>query len=129
MSLLLKRNKPNIYRLAGVVIYPGVNEITDEKKIKQMKSYPVYQELIEKRIHEEVTSVKSGKSKTKTNDITEMTANDAISVISETYAIPLLQEMHNRENSKKARSTVLSAIADQIAEMKDTGDDSEEDND
>ncbi len=53
-----------------------------------------------------------------TSDIAEMNAKDAIAVIQDTYAIPILEDMRQNEADGKSRKTILEAIRDQIEDIK-----------
>ncbi len=115
--LSVRRNRPNIFRIGKAVFYPGVSEIHGEKLIEAVRAHKSYKALIKNGVMEEVTS-KTVDKKDVTTDVTEMNARDAIRVIRETYAIPVLQDMHQRETDNKARSSVLAAVLDQIEEIK-----------
>jgi len=129
-KLLVKRNKANIFRIEDVVFYPGITEICGEAKIKKVRAHKSYQGLLKNKVMEEVTSKKvDSKEDEPTSDITEMIAKEAIAVVRETYAIPVLQDMHEREQDGKARATVLSAILDQIEEIKKLPEDIDGDED
>lgn len=115
-SLLVKRNLANLYRIGHVVFYPGITEIKDEDDIKMVQSHEAYKDLVKKGVMEEVSS-KVPESGEPTADITEMAVKDALAVVRGTYAVQVLQDMHQRENDKKARKAVIQAITDQIAEI------------
>lgn len=115
-TMLVRRNRPNIFVIAGVRFFPGITEVRD-KDIDTVKSHKSWKAQLEAGVMEEVTADDVQK-KGKTTDIAEMSANDAIKVIRETYAIPVLQDMHQRETDKRSRSSVLKACLDQIEEIK-----------
>lgn len=115
-TMLVRRHRPNIFTIAGVTFYPGITEIKG-KDIDTVKSHRSWKAQLDAGVMEEV-SADDVKRKEKTSDIAEMSANEAIKVVRETYAIPVLQDMHDRETDKKGRVSVLNAIRDQIAEIK-----------
>jgi hypothetical protein len=124
-KLLVKRNRPNIYRLVGVIFYPGITEVIDPVKISALKNHPAYKEQLALGVMTEVTSPSLNKEKDSgptdtgtTADIADMSVKDALSVIRETYAIQVLQDMHQRETNNRSRRNILSAIMDQIDELK-----------
>ena len=124
-KLLVKRNRPNIYRLLGVIFYPGITEVTDPAKISALKNNPTYREQLSLGVMTEVTSPSLNKESdagstvvNTTADIADMSVKDALSVIRETYAIQVLQDMHQRETNNRSRRNILSAIMDQIEELK-----------
>lgn len=120
-KLLVKRNRPNIYRLAGVTFFPGITEVTDPVKVEALKKHPAYKEQLTLGVMQEITSPSLNKEMAEesvTADIAEMSIKDALSVIRETYAIQVLQNMHERETDKRSRKNILSAIMDQIEELK-----------
>jgi len=116
--MLIKRTKVNIFRIGNIRIYPGVTEITDEEQIQILTNHPSWQPMIDNGTHIIIEKESSGKSEEPTADIAEMKANDAIAVIRETLAIPILENMYNREMDDKGRKSVLSAITDQIEEIR-----------
>lgn len=115
-TMLVRRKMPNIFCIAGVRFFPGITEVRD-RDIDTVKAHKSWKSQLEAGVMEEVTA-DDVKRKGKTTDVAEMGANDAIRVIRETYAIPVLQDMHQRETDKRARSSVLKACLDQIEEIK-----------
>lgn len=124
-TMLVRRHKPNIFVLAGVRFYPGITEVKG-KDIDTVKSHRAWKSQLDAGVMEEV-SADDVKKKDKTGDIAEMNANDAIKVVRETYAIPVLQDMHDRETDKKGRVSILNAIRDQITEIKKPPDQKDKD--
>ena len=118
MSLLLKRNKANIFRIGHVKVFPGINEYTEEADIQVLKSHPSYQPMLDNGVHQEITKASAKKEQAPTTDISEMKAKDAISVIKETYSIPVLESMLEKEEENKSRVSVIEAVNDQIVEMR-----------
>jgi hypothetical protein len=116
-TLLVRRNKPNIFRIGKVTFYPGITELKNERDIAMVQSHKSYKAQLELKVMEEV-SKEDTKKKVETADITDMNARDAIAIVQETLAIPVLQDMHQRETDKKSRSTVLTAILEQIEFIK-----------
>jgi hypothetical protein len=126
--LILKRNKANIFRFGRRTVYPGITQFSDPDIIKEIKSHPSYQSMLDNRVHEEIQKElpksmqveDNGRvADTSTSDISEMNVKNAVSIIQETFAIPVLQDMYQLENSAKSRKSVLAAISDQIADIKD----------
>ena len=125
-KLLVKRNRPNIYRLEGITFFPGINEITDPAKVEVLKKHPAYKEqlalgvmaeVVSPSLHKDTSAGEKADTST-TTDITDMAVKDALSIIHETYAIQVLQNMHQREAGKRGRKNILSAIMDQIEDLK-----------
>jgi len=126
--LILKRNKANIFRFGRRVIYPGITQFSDKLVIDEIKSHPAYQRLLDNRIHEEIkkelpksmqVSDNGQVIDTSTSDISEMNVKDATVIIKDTFAIPVLHDMYQLENSTRSRKSILNAISDQIADIKD----------
>lgn len=128
MSLLIKRNKANIFRIGTVKIYPGITELTDEADIQVLTSHPSHQAMLNNGVHQIITKESVKKKEEETADIASMKAKDAIDIISETYSIPILEDMYQREMDDKGRTSVIKAIEDQIEEMR-TPDEKPEDDD
>lgn len=119
--LTVKRNRSNIYRVAGATFFPGITEIKDEKIIKKVQANKVYKELIKKRVMEEISQANLSKARgeeNETSDIAKMPVKGAIGVIRETFALQVLQDMMIREQSGKSRSSVIDAIKDQKKDLK-----------
>ena len=129
MSLLIKRNKSNIFRIGSIKIFPGVTEIKKEDDIETLKSHQSWEPMIESKVHVVIEKESVIKEEGITADITKMKASDAISVIKETYAVPILQDMFLREQDTKGRSSVLKSIEDQISEMKESNKNSKDNED
>lgn len=117
-KLLVKRNKPNIYRIARHTFYPGITEFSDPDVIKELESYESFHTLLKNKVHEIVESPSEDKPDTSTSDISQMSAKNAFEVIENTYAIPILEDMHQSESDNKSRKSILNAILDKIEDMK-----------
>jgi len=124
--MLLRRNKTNILRIEGIIIGAGLNDISEEKA-EILKKNPVFQSLLDNGVHQIVEKPALSKNPeekpSKTSDITEMKVSDAVPVIQGILSIQQLEDMKNREMAASARKTVLSAIDDQIADIKNIPDD------
>ena len=106
-----------------LTFYPGVTEVKNAEKIEAIKKHPSYQALLDSGVHVEVKAKPAASKTTKdapteTMDIAQMSAKDAIPIVQNTYAIPVLEDMHTREEDGKGRKSVLNAIIDQINEIK-----------
>ncbi len=122
-TLLVKRSKANLFRIGAVVFYPGITEIKNENDIKMVQAHPSYKSQIANGVMKEITAEAIKKKvdgdSTDTTDITKMNVKNAIDIINSTFAIPILQDMYEREtDSTKSRKTVLQTILDQIKEIK-----------
>ncbi len=50
-TLLIRRNKANIYRIGKHVFYPGITKFTDPDVIKEIEEHPSYQNLLDNKTH------------------------------------------------------------------------------
>jgi len=131
--MILKWNKPSVTKVCGHFVYPGANNLPDKDKeailndpwVKQkMEMSPPLIEIIEKTKEKiaqapQASGTDVGQQNDEdevTDDITEMSASDAISVVKETLAVPALEEM----KAKEKRKSVLKAIEKQIDMIKST---------
>ena len=128
-TLLIRRNKANLFRIGKHVFFPGVTEFKNQDDIREIQAHPSYQSLLDNKVHEVVESKSQAAPEKTTSDITEMNARDAIKVVSDTYAIPVLIDMHQSETDNKSRKSVIDSIADQIADIKAPPEKKDEDED
>ena len=118
-ELLLRRKKNNILTMdKDIRIFPGINRFTDPDIIKRLKNEDAYQRLIDNEVHEEVTKKSMNKEESTTSVFTDMAVQHAKKVIENTFSIPALEKMYIDEQTQKDRKSVLTAIKDQIKELK-----------
>jgi len=124
-EIWVKRNKANFVTIGfkgeiSVRINPGLTCVKDQDVLKCIADPKLninWKAFITNKVHE-LVSGKEAKSKKETTVFTAMTADDAIKMVKETYSIPALEQLASEEQSSKSRKSVLSAIDDQVTEMK-----------
>ena len=126
--MLLKRNKTNILRICGIVIGAGLNDIS-EAQAEVLKKNPVFQNLLENGVHQIIekpvaTKAAGSEPGDSTGDVTKMTVADAVPIIQGLLSVQQLQDLKKREMAGSARKTILSAIDDQISDIKKIPDES-----
>jgi len=125
--MILKWNKASVTKIAGQFIYPGVNNLPDDKRDEILKSpwvkekmemSPPIIEIIEKTKEKPAVPVQGSgtnvvEEPTKesvddevTDDITEMSVKDAISVVKETLILADLEEMKKKETRKSVSKVI-----------------------
>ncbi|WP_346235724.1 hypothetical protein MKY04_09285 [Lysinibacillus telephonicus] len=103
---MIVHNKGNYTRhAAGVMVIPGVNTIEDAD-FEKFSKHPLIKTLINKG---EIV-VPEGSSSEKAQTLKDLSAEDAIELVKDTFSVEYLEELKESET----RKTVLTAIDAQI---------------
>lgn len=120
--LLVKRNKPNLFRIENVTFVPGITELKNKEDIELVRKHKTYNELLKSGVMTELSEKPIDEVGEQGNDLTgdiaEMHAKVAVPIIQETFSVVTLEDMYTREQGKRGRKSVLNAIKDQITEMR-----------
>ncbi len=113
MGMRVKRTAPFVMGFKSVLVKPGLNNFTDAEA-KVLRGDPAFQEQIDLG-YQEVVGEGAEMGDSLADSILQMSAKKAIKAVKDTLDIAVLEDLQDREE----RATVLKAVEDQIAMLKD----------
>lgn len=119
---MLVHNKGNFIRHIGDVrLLPGVNELDSEqsKFFEKDMENPLNKALVTKNEIVIIEAESKGKKKKEvSSDFATLGANEAITLVNDTFDLVLLGKWLDEEGADKKRATVIKAIENQIEDIK-----------
>lgn len=116
---MIIHNHGNYIRHFGeALLIPGANQLDPalSESFKKALKNPLNQKLVDAKEIEVVKAANT--SQTGTNSISDIAADEAILLVSDTFDVTLLENWLEEESAHKNRKTVVSAIENQIDDIK-----------
>jgi len=108
--MLIRYNKKNPYRIEGIVLMPGINEV-NSKNFDKMKKYTAFQFRIARKIIEVVDSADSpSTAKDGKSAYADRTVKDMEAFIGDIFEIKLLEQIKNEDKRQGVQKAVLAQL-------------------